>query len=198
MIRSLLLAASLALPLASASAAPTVQVFGGQTSVRLSHEFLGALEALEASADPIRPARARGTRVSFPIPGGGIDAGQNRGDVFHLGGLTIAAHDTEVDLLNFIIDLTGDPVLTGLVSVNGDLVDRVPLFDLELTRAPEVKRWGILVVRGVKVTLNAVAADALNEIFGLDDFFQEGFPIGEAKLVTRIVDTDRHPDEDDD
>ncbi len=209
MIRSLALAAALVLPLATAaSAAPTVQTFGGQTTVRLSEEFLAALALLEADAAAVKPARLKGNKASFPIPGSVIDAGQTRGDIFHLGGLTIGAGGTEVGLLNFLIDLTGPTVLTGLVTVNNDLIDRVPLFDLELTQEPEIKRGGILVVRGVLVELTAAAADALNDIFDLDGFFEAGFPIGVAKVVTRIVDTsggrgdddddddDRHPDDD--
>ncbi len=198
MLRSLALAA-LVLPLATAaSAAPTVQTFGGQTTVRLSHDFLDALALLDADVEAVRPARLRGRKASFPIPGSVIDAGQTRGDIFHLGGIRVAAGGIEVGLLNFLNDLTGPTGLTGLVTENDDLLDRLPLFDLELTQDPEVKRGGILVVRGVLLTLTQGAADELNRIFDLDGFFTAGFPIGTAKVVTRIVDTSGGRDDDDD
>ena len=79
-----------------------------------------------------------------------------------------------MELLNFIIDTT-DLVLTGQVTVDGDLVARIPLFNLELTTPPEVKNIK-LTIRNVNVTLTAEAADALNAVFAVD----ADFSIGEA------------------
>jgi len=187
----------LALAAQPAAADPTAQVEGGRTSVELSEGFVTALGSLGVAPGAIEPARLKRGRASFPIPGGALDLETARGDVFHLGGLTLGAGGTTVGLLNFVIDTTGEPVLTGLVSVNGDLVGRVPLFDLELTEAPELRRWGGLRIDGVNVTLTAEAANALNMIFGVSDFV-EGFEIGVARVATRIENLDSDEDRDDD
>jgi hypothetical protein len=188
-----LLIASFASP---ATADPTAQVAGGYTSVRLSEEFVGALGSLGVTPGDIEPGRLSRGRARFPIPGGALDLETARGDIFHLGGLTLVAGDTRVGLLNFVIDTTADPLLTGLVTVDGDLVGRVPLFDLGLTEAPSV-RHGRLKIRDVDVTLTAAAAGALNDIFGVSDFF-DGLPIGTAKLKTHVLGDDDGDDDDDD
>ena len=182
-----LLTFSLALFCATATAAPTAQVAGGGTAVALSDDFVAALASLGVDAAPVRPARVtpRGT-VRFPIPGGALDLATARGDVFHTGGLTLSAGATEVQLLNFVIDTTDTPVLTGLVAVNGDILGRVPLFNLELTMAPEVTNNRRLIIAGVNVTLTDAAAGALNGVFNVGAF-TGGFNIGEAKLRTRLT-----------
>lgn len=177
---------ALLLALATPSwAAPTVQVFGGRTTVELSDDFLGALTALQVEAATVPPARQRGVRVSFPIPGGALDLGTGEGDVFHLGGLTLSAGGTRVGLLNFIIDTTGDPELTGLVTVDGTVFGRIKLFDLDLSDATTDVRRRRLSIERVGVTLSQEAADALNLVFGIDDF-TAGLDVGEADLETRL------------
>jgi hypothetical protein len=169
----------------SADAAPTVRPFSGKTSVELSDDFLGALGALSIAPGTIRPGMLRGTVASFRINGGGIDLGTLMGEISHVGGLTLTNENgTTVGLFNFTVSLT-DSVLTGLVTVNGDLVGRIPLFNLEPTADPKVK--GILLrLSDVLVTLTMDAADALNAVFDLTAF-EEGFDIGVAnvKALTR-------------
>jgi hypothetical protein len=181
------LALASALMLATpAFADPTVQVGGGRTRVVLSDELLGALTALAVTPERIRPGKLKNGFVEYPIPTGALDLADLRGDIFHAGGLALSAGETTVELRSFVIDTTATPVLTGLVSVNGDLVGRVPLFELELTQAPEVRgRRGIL-LENVEVTLTDAAADALNDIFGVSAFV-EGLPIGVASVQTRAV-----------
>lgn len=168
-----------------ALADPTGQLFGGGTNVTLSSELTGALGSLGVGVKPIRPASLRGVRASFPIPAGVIDLESLKGDVFHSGGLSLEAGGTRVDLLNFVIDTQAEPVLTGVVSVNGDVVGRVPLFDLVLNAAP-VRRQRLLFVHDVDLTLNATAADALNDIFDVSAF-AAGLPVGKASVFTAVI-----------
>jgi hypothetical protein len=191
------LLAALLLASAPAAAEPTVQVGGGSTAVALSDDFVDALGALAVDAAVVSPARLRRGVVAFPIPAGALDLGTSRGDVFHEGGLALVAGGTEVKLLNFVIDTQSTPVLTGLVAVNGDLIGRVPLFELGLTQAPELYKKRFLVLRGVDVTLTGAAADALNGAFGVSAF-AAGFPVGEARLLTRVIDMPKRDDDDDD
>ncbi len=178
---ALILTMNLAIP---AEAAPTVQLVFGKTTVRLSEDFVGALGVLNLTPGVIRPAtlNLRKGKVRFPIPTGGVDLATARGDIFHDGGLTLTDEGgTTVELFNFIIDTTDAPVLTGLVTVDGDLLDRVPLFNLELTMEPKVIWDWLLLIRGVNVTLTAEAAAALNGVFETTAF-EEGFNIGVAKV----------------
>jgi hypothetical protein len=112
---------------------------------------------------------------------------------------------TEVELLNFIIETNGgndtngqdgannqngangsNAVLTALAVVNGDLVGRIALFDLTLNTEPAVSPFGVIVLEGVQATLNSSAADTLNTLFGVDDgedAFGGGLPVGSALVV---------------
>ncbi len=189
-MKNLLIGAMLSLTLAisPAWAGPTVQLNGGKTTVELSPDFVNALVSLGVTPAATKPGVLRlnkGT-VSFPIPGGALDAQSLAGDIFHTGGLVLSVPGTTVNLLNFVISTTSAPVLNGIASVNGDVVDRIPLFDLDLTDAiVDASRANRLTVSNVGVTLNAIAAATLNDVFGTDAF-EEGFPIGTATVVSRI------------
>ncbi len=191
----MLFAASLVFS-ASTQAAPTAQLLGGNTRVVLDSGFLAALNALGVSPAPIAPGALWNRTLRFPIPGGAIDLGTAKGDIFHTGGLSLTAGGTRVDLLNFLIDTTGTPKLTGIVSVDGLVLGRVPLFDLELTQPPAVQR-NVLRVLGVQVSLTPDAADALNTVFNIDDL-EGGFPVGVAVVNAPFVVLQDDDDEDSD
>ena len=107
--------------------------------------------------------------------------------MFHTGGLTLAVPGTKVYLLNFVISTTGEgaPVLTGIASVNGDVVARIPLFDLDLSALTVDGNKKKIMLGEVGLALTAVAADTLNNVFGTDAFV-EGFVIGTASVDARI------------
>lgn len=169
------------------SANPTKSLFGGSTTVALGQEFTGAVATLGLSVRTILPGRTiRRTRVSFPVTAGNLDFQNARGEIIHSGGLQISNATTTVKLTNFIIDTTGpSPVLTGMVQANGDLVGRIPLFNLELPALtlPLPQDLFHLRIPGVGVRLSADAAGALNAVFGVNAFV-EGFPIGTADVST--------------
>lgn len=159
---------------------------GGNTNVAFSSDFGGALTALG-----IRPAGAfpgvlvRGQRAFFPIVGGTLDTATLRGEIVHSGGLTLTKGATRVKLESFIIDTTGSGgiVLNGLVSANGTVVGRIPLFDLALPAGREALFFDITRVQlnGVRVTLRPEAAAALNGAFQTSAFVA-GFSIGTASV----------------
>lgn len=193
LFRSLFLAAAIALATGTVSAAPTVSTIGGDTSVTLSSEFLGALGSLGVSASPSFPASIRNGKARFPIPAGEIDAASYKGEIVHSGGLNLAAGGLTVNISSFVIDTTGStPVLTGLAKVNDSVVGRIALFDLALNAAPNVQsfgRYGLLRIDNVGVTLNAEAAATLNEVFGVTAF-TAGIPIGTARVNTGFYEPD--------
>jgi cysteine-rich repeat protein len=117
-------------------AAPTVRPIKGKTSVKLSGTLIDTLNVLGIAPGALKPGSLKKGKARFPIPGGGIDVGVNppAAEIFHVGGLSLTdASGTTVELFNFIIDTTDAPVLTGLVTANGDLVGRVPLSPMLLT-----------------------------------------------------------------
>jgi hypothetical protein len=167
-----------------AQAAPTLHLFGGFTSVQLSDDLLGALTTLGLTPDTSAPGALSEATVRFPISGGGVDQATLAGDIFHVGGLSLTSADgtITVELFNFIIDTAAQqPVLTGLVTNNGDLVGRLALFNLSLANAQVVTEPFNLSIQGVDASLTANAAEALNAVFGVEAFV-EGLNIGIAEV----------------
>ena len=165
----------------------TKTLFTGRTSVKLSSTFTGALSSLGVSVGRVFPTEIEYGTANFPVTGGAIDLDTASGNVLHSGGLTLKAGDTKVTLQSFIIDTTtGKPMITGLVSVNGSLLGRIPLFDLTLPAGfslPLHLNENRLVLKGVGVTLDATAAGALDAVFHVNAF-TAGFPIGTAQVVS--------------
>jgi len=189
----LLLVGSLA---PSISAAPTALMTDGKTTVTLSNDFLGALVALRLSAGTVGEGTLRSGVASFPVTGGALDLATAKGEINHTGGLVLATSSTRVELLSFNIDTSGSrTVLTGLVTVNGDFVGRLPLFDLTLpsvTLPLQPQAFNNLFLPGVRVALSAEAAQALNTVFGVTAFTQ-GFNIGTASLFAITTNSRRNP-----
>ncbi|QQS48634.1 MAG: hypothetical protein IPM66_08425 [Acidobacteriota bacterium] len=183
---SLALAALMAVTtmVAPVSAAPSLNLGAGQTTVVLSSDFIGALGALGLSAGSVGEGSLRSGIASFPITGGVIDLGTAKAEINHSGGLFLAAGGNRVELTSFNIDTTGSSaVLTGLVTVNGDLLGRVPLFDLtlpSLTLPLRPQSFQTLFVPNVRVTLTAAAAGALSGVFGAT--VPAGLNIGTASV----------------
>ena len=184
----------------AAIAEPSVQLVTGSTKVTLSTDLVEALGSLGVAPAGVLPGTLavteQGALAEFPIPTGELDVAGPIAEILHTGGLTLTAGDTRVALTSFIVEnLGGILQLTGVVKVNDTIVGRVPLFDAELTREPEVTGdpiggVGVLRIRGVSLTLTEGAADALNTAFGLDGVFTAGFPIGTARIYARIRDRD--------
>lgn len=161
-----------------------IELLSGATSVALSSDFVGALTSLNISPGTVFPGTLRNGSVSFPITDATLERQTLRGEIIHNGGLTLTRNNTEVKLKSFIIDTTGEGIiLTGLVSANGNVVGRIPLFDLQLPsnffNFP--LRFRRLTLDGVLVSLRPEAAGALNAVFETDAFVA-GFNIGTARV----------------
>jgi hypothetical protein len=174
----------LALASSSAFAQKAETVFAGVTSVKLSGDFVGALQSLGVKPGTIAPTRLRNGTVNFPVVGGAIDLQSLKGEIIHSGGLTLTAGATQVRLQAFTIDTTGAPVLvlTGLVAVDGVLLGRVRLFDVDLSKSSIQVKDDVLRITGAVLTLDKDAAGDLNTIFGVKAFAAK-FPIGTAKVL---------------
>ena len=193
----LALGVALCLPAAAVIAAPTEAPTGGATSVQLAPSFVGALGSLGVTPGAVSPGRLvtrnKAVVASFPITTGEIDLGTVKAEIDHAGGLSLTAGSTQVELTSFIIDLTGtSPVLTGLITVNGDLVGRAPLFDLNLGSAKIASKEQRFKVTDVAVTLTDVAAGKLNSVFRINALTR-GLAIGTA-TVRALLDHDEGVD----
>ena len=164
-------------------AASQLSIFSGTTTVHLSSEFGAALGTLQISASSAFPGRLVRGRGTFPITTATLDSDTLRGEISHAGGLILTRGSTTVRLESFVIDTTGvgGIVLTGLVSANGTVVGRIPLFDLYLPSGflgdPTLIR-----LDGVSVTLRPESAGALNTVFETTAF-TGGFNIGTASVT---------------
>jgi hypothetical protein len=187
----LIKAAALAALFTSAAwAGPTAQLVGGSTTVTLDASFLGALVATDIAPAPISPGELDGEAgtIRYPIPIGALDVETLEGEIMHTGGLTLTQGDTQVALQNFIIDTTNG-ILTGVISLNGDIVDgtRFPLFDLDLGGADlTLFPNGFIRVLDVNADLTAEAAALLNEVFGLGDALTDDTIVGWAAVRTAV------------
>ena len=154
----------------------------GATSVRLSNGLVNAVTSLGISVSPLRAAGVRGANVSFPITWGTIDSGTLRGELMHSQFLLFQRGESAVKIEGFIIDTTGaQPFLNGLASANGSVVGRIPLFNVDLSSAQISQVGSVLQISGVRLTLRAEAAAALNAVFSTNAFV-EGFDVGTATV----------------
>ena len=175
-LRILTSVVSLGLASAGTAAWGLNSVKGGATALRLSEEFLVELDmgGIQLSALEEAKLRKNGVVLRFPIDDGILefDGSNLNGEVTHDGGIALSAENGAViSLVSFVIDTLGDtPVITGVVSVNGELLERLPVFELVVTDATEfgLKGNGGLKVRGLELQLSEEAMTLFNEEFGVD------------------------------
>ena len=175
--RALLGAAAAVAALAAAPAAhANVQLQGGATTLKLASGTAKVLTDNGVAVAPTGTAKAAGGGVAFPITGGSVHPTLARGRIDHSGGLRFSAGGKSLTVSAFTIRLGKHPVLSAKAGSA-----RVPLLRLSLSRA-KLSRSGLdLVVRGVRGSLTATAAKALNATFGVH-LFTRGLPIGTATV----------------
>jgi hypothetical protein len=164
--------------------ATDVLLYRGATTVALDPGAAGALQRLGVSVAPTGPAYASKAGISFPITLGVVDGGDLTGQIRHSGGLVFAKGATKVYLSRFFIDIDASPSLSGLVGAAPGTGDRAELFALDLSGLDVQAGRHRIALSGVKLTLTAGAAAALNGAFGTSDF-TEGLPIGTATVKAR-------------
>ena len=171
--------------MASAQNTETVEL--GRTTVTFASDILPALGGLGINLGTVGPSRLVNGVVTFPVTGGAIDLDTGVAQVIHSGGLTLTSGQSQVTLQSFIVDTSAAiPVITGLVSVNGTLLGRLPIFDLSLTGGltlpltPQTN--GQLTIAGVDLTLDSAAAATLNSAFSTSAL-TGGSEIGTATIM---------------
>lgn len=156
-----------------------VELAGGATTLALDSGAAAALASLGVEAAPIVPATAASGGLSFPITGGKLDAKSFAGAARHSGGLRLSKGSTAVELTSFTINVDSDPDLTALVGGQ-----RVSILNLDLAQLDAQVRGRRITLAGVRATLTAAAAQALNEAFSTNAF-KEGLLVGTATVGAR-------------
>lgn len=179
-------------------AAEVKDTTGGATRVTLDKGFVDALTSLKVAPGPVGDAKISSAGVaSFPVTAGNVkyytpDGPVQpfvQGQLDHDGsGLSLTAGDTKVELTDFVID-PGASVLTGKVSVNGDVAaESAPLFFLD-GRTLQALRLASndtkAILEGTTVKLKQEAADLLNQTFKIDAL-KAGLVIGVAKITVPV------------
>lgn len=159
--------------------AAQVELAGGATALALDAGAASALASLGVDAAPVDPASAEGGGLSFPITGGKLNAESFAGSVRHSGGIRLAKGATVVELTSFTINVDSDPDLTALVGGQ-----RVSILKLDLSRLDAQVRGRRITLGGVRATLTAAAAQALNGAFSTSAF-SEGLLLGTATVAAR-------------
>lgn len=184
--------AVLATGAAAAAPASSVQFVDGKTTLTTDTATTGVLLANKIVPMAVAPGSAKAVwkrglalKFAFPITGGSADSATLAGDIRHSGGIrfTNTANGKSLLLTDFTIDTVAGQLTA---AVNGDPAVRVPILNLDLSKA-EIsvkKRW--VKVRGVGASLTATAAGALNATLGVS-FFAEGIKLGTADVMAKIA-----------
>lgn len=175
------LAAMMAIAIAPAASAKTLKVKKtGGTTLKIDASTAEALTSLGVSVAPIKPAKAAGGGVRFPVTGGKLDSKTLAGNIRHSGGLRFSNGTTNVDLTRFTINIDAQPDL--VATVGGK---RVSILNLDLSGLKNGSKGKSIKLSGVKASLTADAAAALNGAFGVTAF-TEGLALGTASVKTTV------------
>jgi hypothetical protein len=149
---------------------------GDATTLALDPGTGDALAGLGVSAEPIGPATASAAGIAFPITSGNSDLDTLAGTIRHSGGLALVKGSTRVELTSFYIQVDEAPDLTALVGGQ-----RVSILSLDLSGLTREVSGRTVTLGGVKASLTAAAAGALNQAFDTDAF-TEGLVLGTATV----------------
>lgn len=152
----------------------------GATTLKLDSGTAGALTSLGISVAPISPASAGSKGVKFPITGGNVNSKTLAGKIKHSGGLRFTKGSTTVDLTKYTINIDKKPDL--VATVGGA---RVSILSLDLSKLKNSSKGKNIKLSGVKASLTADAAAALNQAFSTTAF-TEGLVLGTASVSAKV------------
>jgi hypothetical protein len=178
---------------APATAAPSevLPALRGATSVTTAPGIVSALVGKGVLPLPVAPKTGfrlglpggqLAAKYTFPIYRGNPDLSGPSGDILHEGGINfVGTHGRHLSIRTFDIDLAAGKVFAN--RVNGAKA-HVAILDLDLAGLSVAQKNGATVLSGIKVTLDAEAAGALNATFaGLD--LPAGLGFGTAQVVLK-------------
>ena len=171
-------------PAAAQDAASTARVADGQTMLRLDRGTAKALTGAGVRVSVVRPGTVGKSGLTFPATGGAIDPATLRGSVEHRCAIRFRSGGRTVTL-NAPRYTIGSSRSTLSASVGGK---RISVLNLNLRRA-KVGRRGPLTktASGIRATLTAGAANALNQAFSTS-LFRGGLAIGTVRTEIELGD----------
>ena len=171
LLASLAAVAAIALTLGVAASAEAKNL--GSTTLKPDKSTFEALSDLGVTVAPIKPAKAGGKGIAFPITDAKLDKNLT-GKIEHKGGLKFSGGGEKLAVKNFVVKI-GDK--SKLIAYAGK--QKVKLLDLNLKQA-KVKNGG-KTVSNVKASLAKPGAEALSATFGAD--IKKGTPIGKVTVA---------------
>lgn len=118
----------------------------------------------------------------FPITGGNPDLAGPSGDIRHSGGINFISRRGHLEIGRFDIDLAAGKIFATQVNF---APARIPVLDLHLSGPKVTSRDHATVLTGIIVTLDPVAAGALNSTFGLTLPTDGSLRFGSAVITLR-------------
>jgi hypothetical protein len=103
-VAAALLATLVVIP--SASAAPN-PIAGGATTLTIDNGLLKSAKEAGIKITPLKPSKIKGSKATFAVTGGEIEATTGRGTIAHSGGLKIAWGKKSVTLKSFTVNTRG-------------------------------------------------------------------------------------------
>ena len=171
LLASLAAVAAIVLTLGVAASAEAKNL--GSTTLKPDKSTFEALSDLGVTVTPIKPAKAGGKGIAFPITDAKLDKNLT-GKIEHKGGLKFSGGGEKLAVKNFVVKI-GDK--SKLIAYAGK--QKVKLLDLNLKQA-KVKNGG-KTVSNVKASLAKPGAEALSATFGAD--IKKGTPIGKVTVA---------------
>jgi hypothetical protein len=172
----------------SAGQAMADQVKGGKTALKLNSGVAKALSANGVAVSPVKPAKVKKGAVVFPVTGGKINPNTYASKIRHSGGLRFKAHGTSLVAKSFVVRTGKSNRLSAKVGKS-----RVNLLNLDLSKARIKQKGKKIRVGRVGVSLTGVAANALNQTFGVH-LFQKNMRIGRVGVDVRTKSALTQPD----
>jgi hypothetical protein len=138
-----------------ASAATPNPISSGTTTLTINAKLLKSAKQAGIKITAVKPAKIKGSKATFAVTGGSIEAATGAGEVTHSGGLKIAWGKKSVTLKSFTVSTSGKSLSA---KVGGKTVKVASLSGVSATRLGFGNG-----ITAKKVKLTSAGANALNK-----------------------------------
>lgn len=188
------LTVALALALTGVASAKVYKVVGGTTKLTLSSTVVSVIKANKLTVKVLKPAKASGVTVTFPISGGRLASHTLTGYINHSGGLSVAKGKRALVLTEpQIVSTLGGDHLNAFAATQVTVCHKVghKIVCHKVTRHVLIRVANLTGVKavGTKITatvkLTGTAASALNAVIG-KKVAKAGLVLGKATVSVKV------------